>query len=170
MLTGLNEFIDTFGSITIANVIEIVLACIFGVFVYKKIKDYLIKKHESDKKIVEAIETIPTLKIELDELKKVQAEYGVQLHIMQEKSDRRERNKLRDRLLQSYRYYTNQKTNPMQAWTENESSTFWDLFSDYEDAGGNGFIHTEVQPAMNRLIVINVTDYDKVMELIQSRK
>ena len=169
-MTGLSEFNDLFGNITVATVIQIILAGIFLIFVYKKIREYLIKQNESEKQLIKAIEAIPRIENEINELKKAQTEQQVQLKTMQEKSDRRERNKLRDRLLQSFRYYTNQKSNPMLAWTENESATFWDLFSDYEDAGGDGFIHTEVQPAMNRLIVINADDYDSLTELIQSRK
>ena len=57
---------------------------------------------------------------------------------------RRERNKLRARLLQSYRFYTNPERNPSQSWTRMEAEAFWELFRDYEDANGNGYIHTEV--------------------------
>lgn len=37
-----------------------------------------------------------------------------------------------------------------------EAEAFWELFSDYEEAGGNGYMHTVVQPAMNRLTVIDL--------------
>ena len=169
-MTGYNEFLNTFGSLTVANVVQIILAIIFGVFVYKRIKEYLIKRHEAELKLVNAIEDIPKIKTEIDEIKKIQVQQGKQLNDMQEMSDRRERNKLRDKLLQNFRFYTNDKSNPLKAWTSNEADTFWDLFKDYEDAGGDGFIHTDVQPAMNRLNVIDISDIDSVVELMQSRK
>ena len=75
---------------------------------------------------------------------------------MQEKQERRERNKLRDKLLQSYRYYTDKEKNPSQTWTRMESEAFWELFRDYEDAGGDGYIHSVVQPAMNLLTIIDI--------------
>ena len=74
---------------------------------------------------------------------------------MQEKQERRDRNKLRDRLLQSYRYYTDKEKNPNQSWTQMESEAFWELFRDYEDAGGDGYMHTVVQPAMSLLKIID---------------
>jgi hypothetical protein len=75
---------------------------------------------------------------------------------MEEQNKKRERNKLRDRLLQNYRYYTNIETNPSQTWTEMESEVFWEMFKDYEEAGGNGYMHSTVLPEMERLIVVEV--------------
>ena len=75
---------------------------------------------------------------------------------MEEDSKRRERNKLQDRLLQSYRYYTNTERNPEQTWTKMEAEAFWELFGDYERLNGDGYMHTVVQPAMNKLTVIEM--------------
>lgn len=75
------------------------------------------------------------------------------LERMEEDTKRRERNQLRDLLLKNYRHYTNKELNPTQSWTKMEAEAFWELFSDYEDAGGNGYMHTIVQPEMNKLIV-----------------
>ena len=76
--------------------------------------------------------------------------------IMEETETRRERNKMRDTLLQSHRYYTNPNTNPSGSWTRVESETFWELYSEYEAAGGNGYMHTDVVPAMKLLKVIDI--------------
>lgn len=73
----------------------------------------------------------------------------------EEQSNRRSRNKLRDLLLQNYRYYTNPKTNPNQTWTHMEAETFWELFRDYEDMGGNGYVHSEVLPKMEQLLIVD---------------
>ena len=99
---------------------------------------------------------------EIDELKKSQINLAETQTIiqdtlkdMQERQDRREKNKLRDKLLQNYRYYTDLKRNPEQSWTSMESEAFWALFRDYEEAGGDGYMHTEVQPAMNLLKIVD---------------
>ena len=47
-MTGLNEFEKLFGNITVLNVIELVLAAVFLLFVYKRVKDYLIKPRTSN--------------------------------------------------------------------------------------------------------------------------
>ena len=58
----------------------------------------------------------------------------------------------------------------MQAWTEMEADSFWEQFSEYEDNGGNGHMHTIVQPAMNKLSVIKMDDSNGLYELMHSRK
>ena len=57
-------------------------------------------------------------------------------------------------LVQNFRYYTNEQQNPSKSWTRMESEAFWELFREYENAGGNGYMHTDVKPAMERLIVV----------------
>lgn len=171
-MTGFEEFKNLFGDITVLSVIETLLAVVFLVFIGKKVRDYLIKKHELDRirdeQIREALEAVrkypeyrqqsiriqELLEGEIQELRQMQEDQSQRLLDMEETTKRRERNKLRDRLLQNYRYYTNKQENPSQSWTRMESEAFWELFRDYEDAGGDGFMHTEVQPAMERLTII----------------
>ena len=142
-------------------------------------KEILIRNHEAEKekdeKLNKALEEVAKypqyreqsrkiqreFRQEIDELKVsqktlVEKQQNIQdtLKDMQEKQDRREKNKLRDKLLQSYRHYTSMEINPNQTWTEMESEAFWELFRDYEDAGGDGYMHTIVQPAMNLLKII----------------
>ena len=173
-MPGLDEFLKLFGNITILSVVETILAIVFCVFVYKKIKDYLIKKHEADqlkdeqiKECLESVRKYPeyrqqSIKIqellegEIQELRKIQEDTTQRLMRMEEQDRRRECNKLRDMLLQNYRYYTNKERNPSQSWTHMEAEAFWELFRDYEELGGNGYMHTEVEPAMERLIVVEV--------------
>ncbi len=175
-MTGFEEFKDLFGDITVLSVIETLLAVVFLVFIGKKVRDYLIKKHEMDrlrdeqiKEALEAVRKYPEyrqqsiriqelLEGEIQELRQMQEDQSQRLLDMEETTKRRERNKLRDRLLQNYRYYTNKEENPSQSWTRMESEAFWELFRDYEDAGGDGFMHTEVQPAMEHLTII---EHDK---------
>lgn len=61
-MTGLEEFLKTFGNITVSNVITVALAAVFLGMTYKKIRDYLIKKYEAekekDKELKEALEAL----------------------------------------------------------------------------------------------------------------
>ena len=89
---------------------------------------------------------------------------------MEEDRKAGELNKLQAQLLNSYHYYTNEYKNPQLAWSKMESKSFWDSFGDYEKLGGNGFMHSEVQPAMNRLEEIEMDDTERLAELYASRK
>lgn len=153
-----------------------------------QIRDYLIKKYEAekekDKELKEALEAVrkypeyrqQSIKIqeklenEIQELRKAQDEHTCRLLQMEENSQRRERNKLRDRLLQNYRYYTSKEHNPHQEWTRMESETFWECFADYENMNGNGYMHSVVQPEMNLLGIIEMDDASGIAELMHSRK
>lgn len=142
-------------------------------------KDLLIKKHEAEeekdkqlKMVLEEVNKYPkyreqSRKIQQDfqhqidnlngsqeKLAKAQTEIRDSLKDLKEAIDKRERNKLQDRLLQSYRYYTDPVKNPNQTISSMESQAFWALFSDYEDVGGDGYMHTVVMPAMKMLKVV----------------
>lgn len=180
-------FLKVFGGLTVANVVQIILAVAFLIYVGKKIRDYLIKRYaaeqEKDKQLQEALESVrkypeyrkqsiaiqQKLEGEIQSIRRAQEENVKRLDEMEKSAQRRERNKLRDRLLQNFRYFTSEEKNPMQAWTRMEAEAFWELFKDYEDAGGNGYVHSEVQPAMNLLELIEVDDTEKVAQLMKSR-
>lgn len=91
-MTGYDEFIAVFGKITLFDIVQLLLAGVFLLLAYRKLKKYLVDKHDRD------------------------------------------------------------------------------LFKEYEDAGGNGYIHTVVQPAMNLLKVIDIEDAASVLRLTDSRK
>ena len=179
----LDAFVNVFGDITVLQVVEILLALGFLYFVYKKVSSFLIQQHEEQKlkdaQLKEALDgvhkypeyrqqsieiqqelngEIKGLKISQEELRLNQEKIVEHLMQIEEQNRRRERNKLRDRLLQNYRHYTNKETNPSQSWSRMESEAFWELFRDYEDMGGNGYMKSEVMPAMQRL---NVTEVGK---------
>lgn len=100
--------------------------------------------------------SINDLKEKQEELKQSQHELQEHQLQMEELANKRERNKTRDRLLEIYRYYTSDKYNPKKEWSKMESEAFWELFGDYEEAGGDGYMHSEVQPAMNLLTVVDI--------------
>ena len=83
--------------------------------------------------------------------------------------EQREKNALRAKILDEYRLYTDERKNPMKAWSEMEHHSFFKLVEDYESLGGNDYVHRTIVPAMNELDVISMSDSDKLKELYQSR-
>ena len=180
-MSGMEEFLSIFGNITILQVVQFVLAVVFVILVYRQVKKYFQRKiteqnkraaidEQRDKQLKEALDSVhqypkyrqqsleiqEKLQAQIESLNQAQQELNKRMSEMEESADRRERNKLRDLLLQNYRHYINPETNPSHSWTAMEAETFWELFRDYEAAGGNGYIHTEVLPAMQLLTVVDV--------------
>lgn len=68
------------------------------------------------------------------------------LNDMQQKENESKLKELKDSLI---RYYNKYKD--IGEWSQLEKDAFWDLFADYESRGGDGFIHTIVEPVMRGL-------------------
>ncbi len=92
------------------------------------------------------------------------------LDLRLDRLERREKNALRQKILNEHRIFTDEHMNPMQAWTEMEHHSFFKLVEDYEDLGGNDYVHSEVLPAMNRLRVIPMSDRQALYDLMASRQ
>lgn len=177
----LDEFLMVFGDITIAELTTFILAFVALFLIYKELKKYndskiterqkeADEKREQKKKIdesweitqkypayhQESIDIRNGLKKEIQEMRDDFAIIIKRLDDMEAQNKKRECSKLRDMLLQNYRYYTNEQQNPSQSWTRMESEAFWELFREYEEAGGDGYMHTVVQPEMERLHVIEI--------------
>lgn len=93
--------------------------------------------------------------------------------VLNERLDRleeREKNAIRQKLLDEHRLFTNAERNPMKAWTEMEHHAFFKLVRDYEDLGGNDYVHSSVLPDMNRLEVIRMDDFTRLADLMASRR
>lgn len=84
--------------------------------------------------------------------------------------EKREKNAIRAKLLDEYRLFTDETKNPMLAWSEMEHHAFFELVRDYEDLGGNDYVHSTVLPAINELNVIPMTDKQALADLMHSRK
>lgn len=185
---GLEQIGNVFGTLTVAFVIEIIVAVVGIIIAYNKLKDKIIgsykerEQQKSDiKKALDGAEAVPTLKEELkfsedrivDLCQTIQDGVNENQRILNERLDRledRERNSLRAKILDMHRLFTSTKKNPMLAWTEMERDAFNDLISDYESLNGNGHIHTVVIPEMHTLRVIPMSDIKAVAELFHSRE
>lgn len=180
-MTGFNEFLKVFGDITISEIVVVILAFVFLFLIYTEIKKYVnikLEKHRKEmeeekihkEKVEEAwcatqkypeyrkqsIQVQQMLEGEIQEIRDGLQAMMARFDEIEKQNKKRECSKLRDMLLQNYRYYTNAHQNPSQSWTRMESEAFWELFREYEEAGGNGYMHTVVQPEMERLIIIEV--------------
>lgn len=162
-MQGVEEFKLIFGGVTLWQVVELGLAIGFTLTIYRKVKNFIIERHdaeqERDEKLATALDSISkypeyraqSLKIqdelrgEIAELRSSQQQTAQRLQKMDEEQRTLKRNELRDRLLEAYRYYTSKG-----AWNIMEADVFWELFRDYEKLGGDGFVHGTIEPAMRR--------------------
>lgn len=175
-VVGLDYIVESFGNISLTQIIAFGCAIAAIIQLYRIAKKYFVQKYEVEKErreedkqrdiklnyVLDEVNKYPQyreksreiqkeLRGEIQTLSQAQKEIYDALKELQEDFKVRERNKLRDKLLQSYRYYTKQTH-----WTTMEAEAFWALFKDYEDAGGDGYMHTVVQPAMNLLQIIEI--------------
>lgn len=195
MPAGLEQFMNTFGGLTLGIIVEVIIAVIFIVIAYKKLKDKIIGSYEERRQqredideALEGVRALPTYRQKsfqiqqelketdskiLDTCKQIQDGVTENQKILVERLDKledRERNALRAKILDMHRMFTSKKMNPMQAWSEMERDAFNELITDYESLNGNGHVHTEVIPDMNRLRVILMTDVKALAELFHSRE
>jgi hypothetical protein len=184
----MDQFLSLFGKVTISQVVTLLVAIIFLYQVWKKFKEYLTEKYEAEKeqhqniqKVIEQAKSYPgwrqqSLDIQkqfvdaISELKEEQKQQAARLEKIENSNRKRELNKMFDRLLNGFQYYTSTEKNPMQAWTEMEASSFWNMFENYEELGGDGYAHTEIKPKMDMLTKIPMHETEKIAELMQSRK
>lgn len=184
----MENLIKLVGNVTVEWIVIAIAAIVFLVKVYQAVKTYFsdkaIAERERDTRIhqvIEQAEQYPKWRQQsidiqqqfakaINDLKDSQERQNARLEKMEKEGQQRELNKLRDRILQSYRYYTSAEKNPMKAWSAMEADAFWRMFGDYEDLGGDGYVHSEVQPAMNSLAVVQMDDTEQICELMHSRK
>ena len=180
-MVGLDQFLEVFGDVTVSRIVFWCFIVVFLFKIYKQIDKFVNNEIEKRKKEDEAkqeekeklesaynvtqkypayhqesIEIRAALQREIQELRDGFQTMMKRFEEIEETNKRRECSKLRDMLLQNYRYYTNKQQNPSQSWTRMEAEAFWELFCEYEEAGGNGYMHTVVRPEMERLIIIEV--------------
>lgn len=191
----MDEFLQIFGGISLSTVVTFIVAIAFlvtiGIKAYKIIvtnhdsiqeKETALEKLQKDVKEIKENPTVTkkewkelkdkqdSLETALNEILEAQKVIVAKQDAFEAESRSHNLNKLRNQLLQSYRYYTSEERNPMTAWSEMEKEAFDKLFKDYEDLGGNGFMHTIVEPAMASLEVIDMGSQDRITELMKSRK
>lgn len=169
-----NAFIEFVGDVTVLEATVGIGAIVFMYKLYQKVSTKICEKHDTEQeyksKLDEAYDGVhnkypeyrqQSLQIQkdltarMDSMSQAIDVLMQKITKMEDDDDRRERTRLRDLLLQNFRYYTNKDTNPSQTWTRVESETFWELYREYEGSGGNGYMHTDVVPVMQRLQIVD---------------
>lgn len=85
---------------------------------------------------------------EITKISKGVSEISTKLSDMRKEIDETEMAKLKDSIVTYYRKYKE-----LGEWTKLESEAFWDLFKRYEAHGGNGYVHSVIEPVMRELRV-----------------
>lgn len=88
----------------------------------------------------------------------------------QAKTDEREKNDLRQKLIREYNLFADVRKNPSRAWSEMEYKAFMSQVRDYEALGGNDFIHKTVLPAMSVLEIVSMDNTTRLEEIMSSRQ
>jgi len=94
----------------------------------------------------ESVKQNETIRLELSQLTRTVNGIADTLVTMQKKENETKLKELKDSLVRYYNKYKDAGR-----WSRLEKDAFWDLFDDYEKRGGNGFIHSIVEPAMREL-------------------
>lgn len=192
---GLEEITNTFGAMTVAFLIEIIVAVIGIWIAYKKLRDKIIgsykereQQKEDIKEALEGVRALPEYRAQsiaiqndlrakddkiLETCNKIQEGVDRNQELLNKRLDNleeRERNSLQAKIFEMHRLFTSKKLNPMQAWSEMEKKAFDDLIVDYESLNGNGYVHTVVIPDMHMLKIVPMSDLNALAELFHSRE
>lgn len=177
----MDAFIELFGEYTLSTALLFCVACGFVYSSYIRLRKHFLESYEMQKqkeetlqKTIEKMDELQKVVIEMQSVvTKIQEQQEIQskkLEQYEEEKREREKNRIRDRLLQSHRYYTSKEKNPLQAWTRGEAQTFWEMFKDYDNLNGNGYVHSDVQPDMEKLEIIEPSQPERLQALYASRK
>ena len=177
----MDSLIKVFGNIQLSSVVLLIAAIVFLAGILVKIYNFIVTVHDNLQERDETIKTVNDSLKQIQEQQKTITDDITKLFNRQEELYERQNSfeknwnsfnltKMKNSLLQSYRYYCSTTKNPMHAWTELEKEVFDNLFSDYEKLGGDGFMHSEVQPEMEKLDVIPMSDVEQIQLLYSSRK
>lgn len=103
-----------------------------------------------DESVIQSIKHDKAIKDDLDKVSDKMDSLSIQITNMQNKIDKTEMAKLKDNLVYYYKKYKD-----IGEWSQLESDAFWDLFRRYEAHGGNGFMHSKVEPTMRELNIVD---------------
>ena len=181
---GESEFLRMFGNVTVSDVLIWVMAFGYIGTRFAKFYDWAKnnwRKTEKKEKAInnaghleefhkQSVDIRTQLQNQIKELQKTVNEIIARLDNRDELDRVRRMNKTRAQIIQMYQIYASKEHNPMQAWTEMESDAFWKVFKDYEDDKGDGYVHTDIEPFMTTLKVVQMNDKDGILKLMQSRR
>lgn len=108
--------------------------------------EWLQKKESDHDLLIITIDEMQRITEELSTLTEIVNNITGILNEMQTKENETKLKELKGSLVRYYNKYRN-----IGEWSKIEKEAFWDLFDDYEKRGGDGYIHTIVEPSMREL-------------------
>lgn len=108
----------------------------------------LSKRHEEDTK--QSIRHDEIIRNDLKQVSETVNEIAIKLNDMEKRDNETKIKELKDTLINYYNKYR-----VIGEWSKLEKDAFWELFEDYESRGGDGYMHSVVEPVMRELKDIN---------------
>ena len=181
---GETEFLQIFGDVTISDIFLWIFAIGYLVPKLKQFYSWSRKYWSKTEKREKAIENAEKLEVIREQTVQERSRMDNRITAIEEslktiierldkrdKADQEKRlNKTYSQIIQMYQFYASEERNPLQAWTAMEADAFWKIIRDYEDDGGDGYVHTEIVPPMRQLLTIEMSDREDVQKLMQSRR
>jgi hypothetical protein len=110
------------------------------------VKNVEILQEKQDEAVKQSIRHDEMIKDDINKLTETVNGIATTLTEMQQKSNDTELKKLKDTLVGYYNKFKN-----VGEWSKLDANVFWDLFDDYEKRGGDGYVHSIIEPVMREL-------------------
>jgi hypothetical protein len=110
------------------------------------VKNVEILQGKQDEAVKQSIRHDEMIKDDINKLTETVNGIATTLTEMQQKSNDTELKKLKDTLVGYYNKFKN-----VGEWSKLDANVFWDLFDDYEKRGGDGYVHSIIEPVMREL-------------------
>ena len=180
-MSGVEQFESVFGDVTVSQLIIAAGALVFLWKSFCELKKYLDKRYaskqerderekERSEQLREALNAINEYPKYREQSRKIQEKLNKDIESINKRLDKLDArmeateglqkkeklSELKNEIVNAYRYYTDSVKNPSKSLTRIEYDAFFGLVESYEARGGDGYVHTEIIPAMERLTVIEM--------------
>lgn len=180
-MAGAEQFESLFGDVTLSQLIIAAGALVFLWRCFAEIKKYLDKRYASKqekderekerseqlREVLDAVSKYPEyreqsrkiqekLNKDIESINKCLDKLDARMEATEGLQKKEKLSELKNEIVNAYRYYTDSVKNPSKSLTRIEYDAFFGLVESYEARGGDGYVHTEIIPAMERLTVIEM--------------
>lgn len=123
----------------------------------------------TSEKVNDLVEIVKGLSAGQEELRANQEVLHQKIVDVEEENIKYRQSDTRNEIIKLYRYFCDETSNPMKAWTKIEYDSFMQLYEVYSLNRGNSYIHDEIYPEMQKLGLIELTDTERLAKLYASR-
>ena len=164
------EFIDVMNHVNLGEFLAVMFVCVLFVKeCYKDIEKYRQKRNQSDAQsdkikchdeaVVRLQDKINSINNSLAQINNKIDGLSTSMVTLQVKSDHTEMIRHQDRIVQIYKDY--KAKGDKASWSTVQSKSFWNMYDDYTNCGGNSFVKNIIKPYME---TIPMNDEDPVIE------